>query len=526
VLFCCFGSPLLAAENELFEQHDFVTRSSERQTVLAGYLLNGPVAEIATISVNANDERRMAIYTFVGSAWARDRNVVLPAGVLFVDIAHIGGIDRLLTYEPGVLNWFDPESGTSHTLLTAASNFKPPREDEVPHVDVTHDLNNDDRDDLVIPDVDGFWASIQHSNGEFADPVKIGHTTNLARIYGADGYRYDPWSQSRVHQIDANRDGRIDLVFWQGDRFEVQHQDANGLFVWTSTSVTTDVAFDSDNLDSLATGNMTGKALHSVNDLNGHGAADLVVFSLDGKKTKSKRSAYEIHFGSPAPNGELVWAPTPNIAIQSKDNIQLSLDTHDFNQDGTLDLMITTIDKRFLEHSLWKVLNGYMGDDIWLSLDFHLTKGGVIADTPGATRRIQLHDTGSIREPGWVPLDVVLRGVLHESRKTATRHGCIQHDERCSPHEGTFNAPLLVGDVTGDAHPDLLIGTTPQWLDVFVGETGNDIFAREPIPLRVDLPKDREYMWLFDLNRDGAQDIVMHRPSSSTPHTVVTLFAR
>ena len=52
----------------------------------------------------------------------------------------------------------------------------------------------------------------------------------MSRIYGADGYRYDPWSQSRVHEMDYNRDGRRDLVFWNEDHFEVHLQDERGLF--------------------------------------------------------------------------------------------------------------------------------------------------------------------------------------------------------------------------------------------------------------------------------------------------------
>ena len=58
--------------------------------------------------------------------------------------------------------------------MAVTSNFNPPRRGEIPHVDLTRDVNDDDRDDLVVPDVDGFWVFIQMSDGTFADPVKIG----------------------------------------------------------------------------------------------------------------------------------------------------------------------------------------------------------------------------------------------------------------------------------------------------------------------------------------------------------------
>ena len=143
--------------------------------------------------------------------------------------------------------------------MTVTSSFTPPRRDEIPHVDLTRDVNDDDRDDLVVPDVDGFWVFVQMSDGAFAGPVKIGPPTDMSRIYGADGYRYDPWSQARVHEMDYNQDGRSDLVFWNEDHFEVHLQDERGLFASEPETFTTDVAFDSDDLSSLATGDMTGR---------------------------------------------------------------------------------------------------------------------------------------------------------------------------------------------------------------------------------------------------------------------------
>ena len=59
--------------------------------------------------------------------------------------------------------------------------------------------------------------------------------------------------------MDYNRDGRSDLVFWNEDHFEVHTQDERGLFAQVGTTFTTNVAFDSDEISSLATGDMVGK---------------------------------------------------------------------------------------------------------------------------------------------------------------------------------------------------------------------------------------------------------------------------
>ena len=483
-----------------FNQYEIVTGVAKRQTVLTGFLLGGAIAEVAVVHTDENDNRRLRIYAFADNTWTPKLDTTLRPEVLFVDVANIGGRDRLIAYEKGCLNWFDPDSATEHPLVVVTSNFKPPREREIPHVDVTQDVNEDDRDDLVVPDVDGFWVFIQMSDGVFAESVKIGPPTEMERILGADGYRYNPWSQSRVYEIDYDRDGRTDLAFWDEDHFKVHLQDARGLFAPKAKTFLTDVAFDSDRFSSLATGDMTGKIVHALSDLNGDDIADLVVFKLSGRDISKKHSSYEVHFGAPAPDGGIAFSEDLDIAFQSDESVQLRMDRHDFNRDGQMDLMITTINLEFLKGSVWKSLKGFMGDDVWLGLEFYQMEEGRYPDTPNTTRGIALDGVPSHREPGWVPLDIVLRGATHERRNT----------QKSYPR--AFNTTLRIGDVTGDGRSDLLIVDHPRIMVVFSGVPGPEIFARQPQEVKIAVPNDEEYTWLVDLNKDGVQDILMHHP--------------
>ncbi len=516
-----------AAPQPNFDQYDVVTGQAMRQTVLTGHLLGGAIADLAIVDVDENSGRRLHIYSFEGGTWVAGLDATLGPEVMFVDVVGIGGRDRLVSYEPGRLNWFDPDSATERALLTLSSNFNPPRQDEIPHVDLSRDVNDDGHDDLVVPDVDGFWVSIQTEGGAFAVPVKIGPATDMSGIYGADGYRYDPWSQSRIYEVDYNTDGRPDLAFWNEDHFEVHTQDERGLFDAVAQNFTTDVAFDSDDLFSLATGNMTGRVLHSLSDLNGDGVADLVAVSLEGRGISEKSSTYAVHHGTPTGDGGTVFSPGVDRAFRSNGSIQLGMERHDFDRDGQVDLMLTTIDREHLESSLWKRIKGFMGDDIRLGLEFYRREAGRFAGTPNAIRTIALDGVPSHREPGSVSLDIVLRGATHERRKT-------QED-----WPRAFNATLLIGDVTGDGLSDLLIGQAPRHLDVFVGVDGPDLFSGQRQDVAVEVPNDGEYTWLVDINRDGRQDILMHhpftlrdahgariRPPGTEPHRVTILIAR
>ncbi len=643
-----------------FERYEVVVGFAERQTVLTGFLLGGAVAELAVVNIGENDDRRLRIYARGDGAWAPILDEALRPEVLFVDVANIGGRDRLITYEPGRLNWFDPESAMERALVAVTSNFNPPDEGEIPHVDITRDVNSDDRDDLVVPDVDGFWVFIQMGDGAFADPVKLGpstkpyvnardrehlgkwhdgpremaawyvcekadldgcsdagwsafegfcyavseqlknyddaamaceaqaaqlvsiqsaevnaHVTSLCkrrscwiglsepadsehwfwadgaaggtkgewvgyvnwekgepnnyrgrdqeatfmnywehlgmpapwqqqmmqtkRSVGTDGYRYDPWAHRRVHEMDYDLDGRNDLVFWNEDHFEVHTQDERGLFAPVAEIFTTDVAFDSDDPASLAgpkgfrqrrkdhmpTGEMTGRVLHSLTDMNGDGVADLVVFSLEIKSMWSAHSNYEVHFGKPTPDSGTVFAPDVGTAIQS--GVPFGVGPHDFDHDGEVDMMFTTINVGLFK-AIGMIAGALLTDSVTLDLEFYRMEGGIYPDKPNATRKTKMVSLGKSGEKSVYPA-------------------------------------VLIGDVNGDNRSDLLVQNGREALHVFIGVPGPDLFARLPQKVAVAMPNE-EYTLLVDLNKDGKQDVLMHHPSTTESHRVTMLIAR
>ncbi len=514
-----------------FDRYEIDIGPAVRQTVLTGYLLGGEVADLAVVSVEEDGGRRLRIYAFEGGSdeggsettgleekhsapeakgtWALRMDTRLRPGVTFVDVARIDGRDRLITGESGRLNVWDPGSDTEDELVsvtTATAGIKAPHEGEVPHVDVTRDLNGDGRIDIVVPGDSGFHVFVQLEGGVFANPVEMGPPPNLDPILGADGYRYDPWSVSRIHEFDCNGDGRVDLVAWNGDQFEAHIQDGQGLFGPEPLTFTTDVRFDTDEVTSLADGKMTGRALHSFGDLNGDGIADMVVYVLEGARIKDKRSAYEVYYGARGVDGArgadspIRFASIPNVTIQTDNHVQLAMARRDLDGDGEGDLAVTSIEHKYLEGSLYKRIKGFMGDDVWLNLAFYQVRDGRIPDSPTATRRIQLDGAPSPREPGWVPPAVVLQGGKHARRRDREQY------------LRAFNKNLFIGDVTGDGRAELLIEWTHRELHAYVGVPGPDLFAEEPQKVAIELPNDEEFAWMTDLNRDGRQDIVMHHP--------------
>ena len=503
------ADPMSPAPTEFtFEQYEVFTGAAKHQTVLTGFLLGDATAELVVVNLDDEDDRRLHIYAFDDDEWTLKLEATLRPEVSFVDVANIGGHDRLITYENGRLNWFDPESATEHPLVVATSNTPPPGS-EIPHLDITHDLNDDNRDDLVVPDSDGFWIFIQMRDGAFADPVKIGPPIETGRIYAADGYRYNPWDEGRIHKMDYNRDGRSDLVFWNEDHFEVHHQDERGLVSPTAETFTTEVAFDSDDLallvapegvrgrrfDHGAPGVMTGRVLHALTDMNHDGVADLAVFSLQGGTGRllgqtselwGMHSTYEVHFGTPTPGGTVFGREVDTII--GSDGIPFEMKAHDFDDDGQIDITFAIIDPGIFK-VIGMLASGIMTKSMSLDLNLYSMAGGSYPDKPNTTRKIKTHSPGD------------------------------------SGEKAMHFPSLLFGDVNGDGRSDLLVQNKQKELRVFIGEPGPDLFARKPQKVAVSMPYE-EYTWLVDLNKDGVQDILMHHPSTTEPHRVTILIAQ
>ena len=117
---CTF--PEIPTAEFTFDQYEIVTSSVKRQTVLTGFFLGGAIADLAVVNIDESKDRCLRIYAFDDGTWVPRLDATLRSEVLFVDMAHIDGRDRLVTYEPGRVNWFDPESATERALVMVNSN--------------------------------------------------------------------------------------------------------------------------------------------------------------------------------------------------------------------------------------------------------------------------------------------------------------------------------------------------------------------------------------------------------------------
>lgn len=498
----------------LFDIHEIDTGSAKHQTLLTGSFTAPGSVELAVIDVSVGGKRELTLHRLDGDVWSAVRQWPRDRDVLFVDRVNVAGRDHLLTFRRGSLGRFDADTGSEERLVGVTINYHPGEEGGLPRLDVARDLNGDGRDDLVVPDTDGFWVSTQSEDGTFAEPVKLGPAEPLLdqRAYG-DSKTYGevgitpmtlPWYLGRVHRMDYDRDGRTDLVFWNRDHFELHRQDSTGRFSTEPETVATDVPFDFDGAYTLAFqfegrsvpsvllgigGRMEYTLLHGFRDLNADGVADLVTLTFSGRRVFSLRGRYDMHFGQPTPGGTVfpatadTSATTPGPAVGQAWGYA-SQSFLDFDGDGTTDMAMASVNT-----GLGGMTRAMVGKSITMDIALFRLEDGKYPKVPDARRKV--------RTP-FSPFDK--RGVLFPT--------------------------VLVGDVNGDGRADVLAVERWDELSVYLGIPGPDPLTRRPVKVTVGSPKDDRFAKVRDVNGDGREDVVIHLPSSTAPNRVVVLMAR
>ena len=499
----------------VFDRYELDT-GAMRETVLTGSFLEGPFANIAMIGVNEAGNRRLRIFALADGAWKPAVDATLPADTLFVAAVRghaPGEVDRLLTYQRGRLNWFDAKTETQHLLVPLETRYRASADEGVHAIDIARDWNGDGRDDVLLPDVDGFWISTQEADGTFAEPVQVGPpepylaevAIGEARTYGEAGINPTtlPWYLSRVHQADFDRDGRQDLVFWNGDHFAVHRQDARGRFDPDAKTFRADVPFDVDGTyalmfeynDESTLGLILGlrkktqiTMLHSLRDMNGDGVADLTTLALEGRSLANHRGVYRLHFGAPTPEG-IAFAREADVTVRPRGKAGAlqasgysSVWMRDFDADGDTDILF-----RDVAVGLGGMVRAMAGKSIALNVEFFRMEEGRFPRAASVRRKIR---------PKLYPIGT-----------------------------GVFFPPVLLGDLHGDGRFDLVAGKSRKELRVYAGVEGADAFARRPQKVAVDLPDDERNTRLVDFNRDDKQDILVYN-TRTKPHRLTTLIVR
>ncbi len=314
-----------------------------------------------------------------------------------------------------------------------------------------------------------------------------------------------PWYLSRVHNFDTNLDGRKDIVFWNEDHFDAYLQDENGLFTNDPTSFNTDVPFDTDgvysivfgytnsNMFSLVTGlrkSSTHTVIHSIQDLNNDGLADLVTLSLSGRSVLKQKSQYNIYFGHVSDAGiqfstDEVASVFPNGASGGAASGGYSYQWfEDFNGDGQVDIL-----RYDVQMGLGSIFKALFSSYILIDVEAFGMDEKIYAESPNFSHTLK------------VVFDV-------------------------KSDDGGFFPTFFTGDLNGDDKTDFILGIRRNNLDIYWGSDGTELINPEPEIINVEIPQIENRAWTHDFNMDGKDDILMYYENLDTPRKLKVVMSK
>ena len=505
---------LFSQSTYLFNEFDIPLGGGKQYTILTGDVLDDTTIDVVTLNRLGNFKTHLQIFTFENDQWIKKMENQLNPYIRLVDIANIGGEDKLVYFNGRSLNYYDSDSNSERHLLDVNFHIQPDTNIAIPHRNIAQDLNGDGLSDFILPSVQGFWVYTQLPNGSFADGVKMGppepfrheRTFDDPRLYGDVGITALSlsWYLSRVRNFDANLDGRTDIIFWNTDHFDAYLQSENGQFSSHPTPFTTDVPFDSDGIYSIVFGYtesnpfslITGlkrstsqTVIHSIQDLNNDGFVDLVTHTLSGRSVLKQKSVYRIYWGE-----------------HSKDGIQFSLDSEstifpkgrsggaesggyshqyfeDFNGDNQTDIL-----RYDVQMNLFAILKVFITKTVIIDIEAYGMDGDNYSEKPNFSHELKLE------------FDV-------------------------SGTDGGFFPSFLMGDLNGDKKTDFILGARRDNLDIYWGANDGLI---NPIAetIHIENPHIENRIWASDFNHDGKDDILMYYEKLDEPRKMKVVMSQ
>ncbi|MBT3831819.1 MAG: hypothetical protein HOF53_10220 [Gammaproteobacteria bacterium] len=473
-------SPVSSAVS--YQASTIETGEGGRQTVLAAFLSTTEVADLVLITIDKKGRRTVSVLPQHAGQYATPESErELSADLVAIDVGRYQGRDAILGFTQSAAFRLDPFTGERTKLADISTIYGSAIKDELPHIDLFTDINNDGMDDLVIPGFDGFQIHTQRADGSFSAPINL-RAPPIVEL----SFNDYPWYQPRQKYIDdMTLDGRNDVSVLIDNQLHVFPQVDNGLFLTVPIRVDTGIDLDFGGMEELSVSmrdmdqsDSLSRALIKLQDLDGDGLTDMLVISVKSKGVFRKQTSYQLYRGIEV-NGKLEFTREPVTTIESK-GYQFEIEGLDFNNDNQTDMLISAVDI-----GLGKVLGALVTGAVSIDLNFYQMRKGLYSAKPDLKREIKA--TFDLRS-------------------------------------GDFFFPsVLIADADGDGIDDLLVQEGEDQLNIFLGSGDASLFSKSPTVIDVHMPSDPELVVAADLNRDGKVDLMMRHEPSTGPKKIVLL---
>jgi hypothetical protein len=354
-------------------------------------------------------------------------------------------------------------------------------------MDFFRDVNQDGRDDFVVPDVTGYRVRLQRQDGSLGDESLLQESISMTLVGG--GVLFE---NRTLISGDMNFDGLIDLAVWRGDSLRVYPQLPDDRFQSQPQVIALGLDLPSEaELRVLQSGpgtidqdGLIKKQIWSIADLNNDQLPDILIESILSEGVFDKQSDLRLHLGH-REGDQLVYRKTEDSLLASE-GLRFGIISTDIDGDGNMDLIARNV--RF---TFGRLIRALLSGRVGLQLQFF----AMTAD-----------------------------GKYPQQANYVTKTSV-----RFSVSSGQVDIPAIqVADFDGDGLKDLMMQTKAGRLRFNYGVPSTSLFADESFEMDVILPRNGDLVAAEDIDGDDRADLVIRYNAADgdgSAHTVRLLIA-
>jgi hypothetical protein len=453
------------------------------QSILAANLTGTDEQHIVLAGHDNARQQRLTIFQLDGESGVIPLVSLDPApNVITYDIGRVGNQDSLFAIEPGRVMRYDFDNGEFVEVLKIQSLYSQERSGDLAPIDFIRDINNDKRDDLVLPDAAGYRVRLQMPEGHLGPESLLQESVSMALSEGSVYFENRPLASG-----DVNLDGLVDLAVWSGNAVRVYLQlpgfrfESNPEIVELGLGLMSEAVLRALNDESGAVdqSGLEAREIWSIADLNDDQLPDIITETTLSSGVFDKQTELRLHLGF-VDGGHLAYNDAEDSLLQS-DGLQYGLVSTDINGDGKMDLIA-----RKVRLSFGRFIRAMLSGGMALEIQF-----------------FQMSENDEYPEDA------------NYSTKTKVRF---------SLSSGQVDIPAVeVADFDGDGFKDLMLQTKPERLSFHYGISGPGLFNKKSAYKQVVLPRNGELVSAEDINNDGKADLIMRYNESDADDLVNTV---
>ena len=441
------------------------------QPILVGSLADDGARHIVLAGRDAAHKQRLAVYE-VGSSTSGPSEPMLSlepdARLIAYDVGRIGTQESLFFIEPGRILRYDIATEQLIPFVEIRTIYGQDRAGEIVPVDFLRDINQDERDDLIVRDTAGYRVRLQQPDGSLGAEVVLQESSSMTVSDGFVSFENRP-----LFIGDMNFDGLADLVVWRGDSLRVYPQLSDLRYQGKPKTVPLPLDLLSEaelralqtNQGAVDQSSLTEKRIWSIDDLNNDQLPDILTEATLSEGVFDKRNEFRLHLGRQEAK-EVVYHRDEDALIPSA-GLQIGVVSTDIDGDGKKDLVI-----RKVRLSFGRVIRALLSGSVSLQLHFY---------------KMTADDS------------------YPEKANYVTKTNV-----RFSVTSGQVDIPAIqVADFDADGLQDLMMQTNRGELSFYHGNSTDKLFNKEPAEINVVLPRNGDLVATDDINGDGKSDLLI-----------------